>query len=36
MALGLLPTIAMLVCFAVSLLLLITYGTFLPGMAAIA
>ncbi|MEY4189925.1 MAG: hypothetical protein RIR17_661 [Planctomycetota bacterium] len=36
MALGLLPTIAMLISFAASVLLIITYGAFLPDMAAIA
>jgi hypothetical protein len=36
MALGLLPTFAMLISFAASLLLIITYGAFLPGVAAIA
>jgi hypothetical protein len=36
MALGLLPSIAMLISFVASLLLIITYGAFLPGVAAIA
>jgi hypothetical protein len=36
MALGLLPTIAVLVGFVASLLLIVTYGAFLPGVAAIA
>jgi hypothetical protein len=36
MALGLLPTFAMLIIFAASLLLIITYGAFFSSVAAIA